>query len=54
MLGMLARHQVTGASPYWNPKTETLAREQLESLQLAKLSRQVGWAAERSCYGPPP
>jgi phenylacetate-CoA ligase len=39
---------VTGASPYWNPKTETLEREQLQALQLAKLRRQVGWAAERS------
>src|SRR5436309_2819173 len=38
---------VTGASPYWNPKTETLGREQLEALQLAKLRRQIGWAAER-------
>ncbi len=35
-------------SPYWNPKTETLDREQLEALQLAKLRRQVAWAAERS------
>jgi hypothetical protein len=24
---------VAGESPYWNPKTETLSREQLESLQ---------------------
>ena len=35
-------------SPYWNPKTETLARPQLEALQLAKLRRQVAWAADRS------
>ncbi len=35
-------------SPYWNPKTETLARAQLEALQLAKLRRQVAWAADRS------
>ncbi|HXO06951.1 MAG TPA: phenylacetate--CoA ligase family protein, partial [Solirubrobacteraceae bacterium] len=35
-------------SPYWNPKTETLAREQLDALQLAKLRRQVAWAADRS------
>ncbi len=38
----------TGQSPYWNPKTETLARAGLEALQLAKLKRQVAWAAERS------
>ncbi|MFZ0387718.1 MAG: phenylacetate--CoA ligase family protein, partial [Solirubrobacteraceae bacterium] len=35
-------------SPYWNPKTETLERDRLETLQLAKLRRQVSWAAERS------
>ena len=35
-------------SPYWNPKTETLEREQLEALQLAKLRRQCEWAAARS------
>ncbi|HEY3728675.1 MAG TPA: phenylacetate--CoA ligase family protein [Solirubrobacteraceae bacterium] len=39
---------MTGSSPYWNPKTETLSRESLEALQLAKLRRQVAWAAERS------
>ena len=32
-------------SPYWNPKTETLGREQLEALQLAKLRYQCEWAA---------
>ena len=35
-------------SPYWNPKTETLDRERLEALQLAKLRRQCEWAAARS------
>ena len=35
-------------SPYWNPKTETLDRERLEGLQLAKLRRQCDWAAARS------
>jgi phenylacetate-CoA ligase len=39
---------VTGASPYWNPKTETLARDQIEALQLAKLRHQMEWAAARS------
>jgi phenylacetate-CoA ligase len=39
---------VAADSPYWNPKTETLAREQLEALQLAKLRYQCEWAAERS------
>ena len=32
-------------SPYWNPKTETLERERLDALQLAKLRRQGAWAA---------
>ena len=32
---------MAGDSPYWNPKTETLARSQLEALQLAKLRVQV-------------
>jgi phenylacetate-coenzyme A ligase PaaK-like adenylate-forming protein len=35
-------------SPYWNPKTETLDRERLGVLQLAKLRRQCEWAAARS------
>jgi phenylacetate-coenzyme A ligase PaaK-like adenylate-forming protein len=34
--------------PYWNPKTELLDRDQLEALQLAKLQRQVAWAAANS------
>jgi phenylacetate-CoA ligase len=37
-----------GESAYWNPKTETLDREQLNALQLAKLRRQVAWAQARS------
>jgi phenylacetate-CoA ligase len=39
---------VANPSPYWNPKTETLSRPQLEALQLAKLQRQLAWAADRS------
>ena len=39
---------MAGDSPYWNPKTETLERERLESLQLAKLRYQCEWAAARS------
>ncbi|GAA4936694.1 phenylacetate-CoA ligase [Actinomycetospora succinea] len=34
--------------PFWNPKTETLPREQLRELQLAKLRRVVAWARDRS------
>ena len=36
------------ASPYWNPKTETLPRERLETLQLAKLRYLCEWAQARS------
>jgi len=39
---------VAGDSPYWNPKTETLGRERLEALQLAKLRYQCEWAVARS------
>jgi phenylacetate-CoA ligase len=35
-------------SAYWNPKVETLERSQLEALQLAKVRRQIAWAAQRS------
>lgn len=39
---------MAGDSPYWNPKTETLDRERLEALQLARLRYQCEWAAARS------
>ncbi len=39
---------MVGDSPYWNPKTETLERQRLEALQLAKLRYQVEWATARS------
>src|SRR5262249_3881635 len=35
-------------SPYWNVKTETLPREDLQRLQVAKLRYLAGWAAARS------
>jgi phenylacetate-CoA ligase len=31
-------------SPYWNPRHETMPREQIEALQLRKLKRLVAWA----------
>ncbi|MGI9092114.1 MAG: phenylacetate--CoA ligase family protein [Mycobacteriales bacterium] len=37
-------------SPYWNPKMETLPREQLRALQLAKLRRVVRWAERSEHY----
>ena len=43
-----AERVVATDSPYWNPKTETLDRERIEALQLAKLRRQCEWAAARS------
>jgi phenylacetate-CoA ligase len=39
---------VATESPYWNPKTETLERERLDALRLAKLRYQTEWAAARS------
>jgi phenylacetate-CoA ligase len=39
-----------GAGEYWNPKTETLGREELAALQLAKLRRLTEWAAARSPF----
>jgi phenylacetate-CoA ligase len=37
-------------SPFWNPKTETLPREELRQLQLAKVRRVAEWAAARSPF----
>lgn len=37
-------------SPLWNPKTETMSRDDLRALQLAKLRRVAAWAAERSPF----
>jgi phenylacetate-CoA ligase len=39
-----------GAGEYWNPKTETLGRDELAALQLAKLRRLCEWAAARSPF----
>ena len=36
--------------PFWNPKNETLPREDLHRLQLAKLKRHCEWAAARSPF----
>jgi phenylacetate-CoA ligase len=41
---------VADVAPYWNPKTETLPREALQALQLAKLRRLAQWAAARSPF----
>jgi phenylacetate-CoA ligase len=37
-------------SEFWNPKNETLPREQLQALQLAKLQRMTQWAYSRSPF----
>jgi phenylacetate-CoA ligase len=34
-------------SQYWNPKHETMPREQLQALQLLKLQRMVAWSWEK-------
>jgi phenylacetate-CoA ligase len=36
------------SSPYWNPKTETLAREELDALRLHKLRYLCEWAQAKS------
>ena len=39
-------------TPYWNPRTETLPREQLDALQLRKLRDLVAWTlAKRAVAG---
>jgi phenylacetate-CoA ligase len=49
MLGIIGPEEpLAEVSPYWNPKTETLRRERLEALQLAKLRVQCEWAGTRS------
>jgi len=37
-------------SPYWNPKNETMARDDLHALQLYKLRRMVAWAYANSPF----
>jgi phenylacetate-CoA ligase len=37
-------------SPYWNPKNETLPREDLQRLQLIKLGRMAAWANANSPF----
>lgn len=37
-------------SDYWNPKNETLPRDQLKALQLRKLQRLCGWAYAKSPF----
>lgn len=46
----MADKRTIAADEYWNPRNETMAREDLRALQLAKLQRQVAWAAERSPF----
>jgi phenylacetate-CoA ligase len=41
---------VTSGEPYWNPKNETLSREDLRVLQHRKLKRLCDWAYERSPF----
>jgi phenylacetate-CoA ligase len=41
---------MAAASEYWNPKNETLSREDLRALQLLKLRRLCEWAHARSRF----
>ena len=42
--------EAESAAEFWNPKTETLDREDLRALQLAKLRRMAAWAEARSPF----
>jgi phenylacetate-coenzyme A ligase PaaK-like adenylate-forming protein len=42
--------EAESAAEFWNPKTETLDREDLRALQLAKLRRMAEWAEARSPF----
>jgi phenylacetate-CoA ligase len=41
---------MTTLSPYWNPRNETMPREELRALQLVKLRRLCEWAHARSAF----
>ena len=37
-------------SPFWNPKNETMPREELDRLKLGKLKRHCEWALAKSPF----
>src|SRR4051794_19980868 len=37
-------------SPYWNPKNETMPREDLDALQMIKLRRMCEWAYANTAF----
>src|SRR5437879_13020369 len=44
MIRQLKEENAMAYSEYWNPKNETLPREELQALQLLKLQRLCEWA----------
>jgi phenylacetate-CoA ligase len=44
LMGHAAKGAGMNESPYWNPRHETMPRDQLEALQVHKLKRLVEWA----------
>src|SRR4051812_16327321 len=51
---IMPSNEVKGQNPkyseYWNPKHETMPREQIEALQLVKLRRLCDWAYANSPF----
>ena len=41
---------MTTESPYWNPRHETMPRDQLEALQVRKLRNLIEWASSQVPY----
>ena len=46
----MARKPKVAPDEYWNPRNETMPRESLTALQVAKMKRQLEWAAARSPF----
>src|SRR3989442_7549542 len=50
MIRQLKEENAMAYSEYWNPKNETLPREELQALQLLKLGRMCDWAYANSPF----
>jgi phenylacetate-CoA ligase len=46
----MGRRPSIAADEYWNPRHETMPRDQISALQAAKMRRQLEWAAARSPF----
>lgn len=50
MIAVMGKRKPIAPDEYWNPRNETMPREALTALQVAKMRRQLKWAAERSPF----